>query len=473
MTEALAAYSRWTTLRHHATQQAYWNSPHRFNLVPAGRRSGKTELFKRKLVKRALSAAFPWKPAFFAGAPTHAQAKRIFWDDLKALVGRDMMMCDPSETDLKITLLNGAEIWVIGMDKPERVEGSPWDGGGLDEFGNCKATAWGANIRPALSDRNGWFDLFGVPEGRNHYYDEYLKALAQMQSLGKVSDWGVFSWPSRDILSPAEIEAAMRDLDELTFDQEYNASFVNFEGRAYYPFNEKEHCKPLKYDPMQPLIFCFDFNVEPGVAAVIQEQAMPGQYERKPLAPIVRGGPPIPNPQGAPLLDKPLFGSGIIGEVHIPRNSNTPAVCRKLIADWGKHQGPIRCYGDATGGSRGSAKVQGSDWELVEKELKGHFGGRVSMRVKGSNPAERARLNAVNSRLKAKSGDIRMMVDVAKAPNVVRDFDGVVLLKGGAGEIDKKINPKLTHVSDGIGYYVEYEFPVSGPGLYKVQVVGH
>jgi hypothetical protein len=41
------------------------------------------------------------------------------------------------------------------------------------------------------------------------------------------------------------------------------------------------------------------------------------------------------------------------------------------------------------------------------------------------------------------------MVDPAAAPHVVRDLEGVRTLKGGSGEIDKKADPKLTHISDG------------------------
>lgn len=467
-----AQLDRWTTLKHHAVQQAYWHSPHRFNVVPAGRRSGKTELAKRKLVRKALTTNRPWAPQYFAGAPTRDQAKRIFWEDLKALVGKDMMRKTPSESNLTIFTHTGADIWVVGLDKPERVEGSPWDGGVLDEFANMKPTAWGMNVRPALSDRKGWCDLIGVPEGRNHYYDENQKALALMEQFGAASEWGSFTWPSRDILDPAEIAAAMRDLDELTFQQEYEASFVNFEGRAYYPFDDKVHCKPLRYDPKAVLGLCFDFNVDPGVCAIVQEQVMPGQYARMPHPPRSQGAKPIPNPAGALLLDQPLYGTGVIGEVHIPRNSNTPAVCRRIEQDWAKHQGRVICYGDATGGSRGSAKVQGSDWDLVEASLRPVFKERLSFRVKEANPKERARINATNSRLRSVMGDIRLMVDRAKAPNVVRDFDGVQLLKGGSGEIDKKANPALTHLSDGVGYYVEYEFPVIPQELLRVQLAG-
>src|SRR3954463_7719784 len=95
-------HTRWEPMRQHDVQRAFCLSAHRFNVVPAGRRSGKTELSKRKLVRRALSAATEWQPRFFAGGPTRDQAKRIFWEDLKALVGRDMMRKTPSETELTI-----------------------------------------------------------------------------------------------------------------------------------------------------------------------------------------------------------------------------------------------------------------------------------------------------------------------------------------------------------------------------------
>lgn len=451
--------ARWTEMRHHAVQDAYWRSPHRFNVVPAGRRSGKTEKAKRKLVNRALSASTPWQPRFFAAAPTRDQAKRIYWEDLKALVGRDMMRKQPSETELTIYCVTGADVSVLGLDVPARVEGSPWDGGVMDEYGNMKPEAWPKHVRPALSDRNGWCDLIGVPEGRNHYYETAQKAIAMMASLGDASEWGFYTWFSSDILSAAEIEAAKRDLDELTYQQEYEGSFINFEGRAYYPYLERTHCAPLRYDAKQPLALCFDFNVEPGVCAVVQEQALPRQFEH--------------DQNGVALLNRPITGTGVIAEVHIPRNSNTPAVCRRVVKDFGEHRGLVRCYGDATGGARGSAKVDGSDWELIERELRPTFKDRLSFRVKSANPAERARVNAVNSRLKSKLGDVRLMVDLARAPNVNRDFEGVTLLKGGSGEIDKKENPLLTHVSDAIGYYVEYEFPVDGAGLSRVVIAGN
>lgn len=432
--------ARWTALRPHPLQLAYWRSPHRFNVVPAGRRSGKTEIAKRKLVRRAIAGTFHTPARFFAGAPTRDQAKRIFWADLKALVPPKLVI-DISETDLLIRLPL-SEIWVTGMDKPERIEGSPWDGGVLDEYANMKEQAWGANVRPALSDRRGWCDLIGVPEGRNHYYDRYTAAVAEMKERGPLSDWGAFAWHSADILPPEEIAAAKHDLDELTYSQEYEASFVNFEGRAYYAFTDANTEKLReRYNPHGTLVVCLDFNVSPGVAVVAQEMALPNG----------------------------TIGTGVIGEVWIENNSNTPLVCRKILTDWRGHQGRVHVYGDATGGAKGTAKVMGSDWDLVRRALRfgdgehdlPGFGDRVTFFVKDANPKERARVNAVNARCKASDGTIRLMVDGAYAGHVVKDFEGVRTISGGSGEIDKKVDPKLTHLTDALGYYLEYRFPIA------------
>jgi hypothetical protein len=436
-----AAYKRLYPLRYHHEQSRLVKSEARFRVVPAGRRSGKTELAKRKIVVEAMRA-YGWSdPRFFAAAPTRDQAKAIYWADIKAMVPR-ALITDKSETELTLRLVNGAEICVVGMDRPERIEGRPWNGGILDEYANMKQGLWGENVRPALSDRKGWCWLIGVPEGRGHYYDLWKYARS-----GTDAEWDGFHWLSRDILDPEEVAAAKRQLDPLVFEQEYEGSFVNFEGRAYYTFLEVDHCRPLAYNALAPLNLCFDFNVEPGVCAVVQEQYLPGQYERD-------------EKTGVQLFNKPVSGTGVIGEVHIPRNSNTVSVCNKVLQDWGEHRGPIRCYGDATGGARGSAKVSGSDWDLIRNTLRPVFGDRLSIRVPSSNPPERARLNAMNTRLRSGDDAIHMMVDPVKAPNVVKDLEGVRTLKGGSGEIDKASTPLLTHISDALGYYIEKEFPV-------------
>lgn len=443
-------------MAYYKPQQDYAQSTARFNVLPAGRRSGKTEIAKRKVVKKALLATTP-HPAFFAAAPVRDQAKRIYWDDFKRMIPPSLMTRRPSESELSIWLINGARISVVGMDRPERIEGTPWDGGILDEYANMKEGAWTENVYPALTDRRGWCDLIGVPEGRNHYYEAWKKARADETGL-----WQAHTWKSADVLPlygrGEEVEQARRDLDPLTFAQEYEGSFVNFAGQAYYPFNEETHCARLidEYNPKANLIVMFDFNVDPGVAVIAQEMDFPRLVT--PIPGVVVDGKTMFKDQ---VFEQRTKGTGIIGEVHIPQNSNTPAVCRKLIQDWGAHEGRVLVYGDATGGARGTAQTEGSDWDLVKNALYGHFGReRVYMRVPNSNPTERSRINSVNTRLKTGSGIIRMMIDPTRAPNTVKDFEGVRLLEGGSGELDKKHDPKLTHLSDAVGYYVVKEYPV-------------
>ncbi|MGT2493113.1 hypothetical protein ACU4GD_28025 [Cupriavidus basilensis] len=84
----------------------------------------------------------------------------------------------PSESDLIIYLDNGSEVHLIGLDRPERIEGILWSGGVIDEIADIKGEAWEANIRPALDtfnpsrpDYRAWCWLIGVPDGLNHYYD--------------------------------------------------------------------------------------------------------------------------------------------------------------------------------------------------------------------------------------------------------------------------------------------------------------
>jgi hypothetical protein len=131
----------------------------------------------------------------------------------------------------------------------------------------------------------------------------------------------------------------------------------------------------------------------------------------------------------------------------------------------------VLCYGDATGGASGPAKVSGSDWDLIKNALRPVFGDRLRMRVDKANPRERVRVNAVNSRLMGADGTVKLRIDRSKAPNLVKDFEGVRLLSGGAGDIDKKVDSKLTHMTDAIGYYIVKRHPVVMKNTTKIESV--
>lgn len=416
--------------RLHPKQMQLWRSEARFKTIACGRRSGKTAIALRHLRREALSQTEYDDAWYVCAGPTRDQAKRIFWKPLKQLFPAEFIE-NKNESSLTIRLINGAEITVLGMEKPERIEGAPLNGILLDEYGNMKASVLDEHVRPMLAERAAWAWFLGVPEGRNHYYDLCTDSKTDQSGL-----WEHFHWTTEEILpvylgeeqAAIEIAEAKRRMDPLTYRQEFLADFVSFEGLAYYQFKFDANVpkEPLPYDPNARLVFCFDFNVSPGTASVVQE-----------------------------IGNK----TAVLNEVWIEKNSTTPMVCRKLIEMYGNHRGTVNGYGDATGGNRGTAKLAGSDWDLIDQIMRQQYGNRWTNRVPRSNPPERTRVNAVNSRLRSMDDQVHLLVD-KKCKRMIKDFEGVRLVKGSAGEIDKKTDKNLTHLTDGLGYYIAKEFPV-------------
>lgn len=399
--------ARWTKLRPHPEQIRYFDSPHRFNVVPAGRRSGKSELAKRKLVMRAIYGSDFLRPRYFAAAPTRDQAKNIFWDDLCALVPLE----DTKEvrvSDLSIKLATGAEIRVVGMDSPQRIEGSPWDGGILDEYANMKPEAWQANIRPALSDRAGWCDFIGVPEGRNHYFDLYQRAVASMQLLGADSEWGAFHWKAATVLPVEEVASAKSDMDERTFRQEYEGSFETYSGVVLYAFAREHSVRPCPWRQDMRLHVGMDFNVNPMSATVWQED---GDIASQ------------------------------VGEVVIP-TSNTDEMCDELIRRYG-NAAAITVYPDPAGAQRRTSAQGRTDISILRDR-----GFRVV--AMSNHPLVRDRINVTNARFCTADGTRRAFVD----PSCRKSIECYEKLsyREGTSEPDKASG--FDHIPDATGYYM-------------------
>lgn len=433
MADGLASLSDlWAPFRFHPEQYRLWTSTARFNVIEAGRRSGKTALAKRKGVEEWTFSPVEYGLSdYFVGffAPTRQQVKDVYWEHVKAMVPSDCV-ARVYETDLTIRHVAGPELSCVGMDKPQRAEGRPIDWAGIDEFANMKPEAWPIHLRPALDtpERPGRAWIYGVPRPSVLFAE-----LAERARTDTSGEWAYFTWPSADILTPEQIASAKRDLDEREFEQEYNARRVPFAGRAYYAFDREIHaCEPLPYDPTAPLVLCFDFNVDPGAAVICQE------------------------------FNHPRHGriTGVIGEVNIRRDSNTPRVCQRILKDWGEHRGEVHYYGDPTGGNRGTAKLAGNDWDLVYGALRTPFSGRLHDYVDRKLKDPRLRINSINARLLNAAGEVRLMVDPNRAPTVVRDFENVVVVPGSDGALDKTTDKQLTHWTDALGYYIETAFPL-------------
>jgi hypothetical protein len=421
--------SRWTELRPHAEQARLAASTARWRVVAAGRRSGKTEMAKRRLVEAALDPPEVSTPTFIAAAPTRDQAKRIWWDDLKSLSPRQWIR-DVSESELTIHYRTGSRLMVVGLDRPHRLEGIAIDGAVIDEIDECKPSVWTSSLRPALSTagRPGWCWFIGRPKGRRLLFDLY-------QNAQTTDDWAAFHWTSAEIIGQAELEAARRDLDPRSFAQEYQAEFLNPTGLVYYAFARNKHLRPtLRYDPQLPLVFCFDFNVSPGSAVVVQEQTIDG------------------NPCTA-----------VIGEVHIPDDSRTDIVCERLRNMYRGHAGDVLIYGDPSGNQRRTS-AQSNDWDIVRAELRKGF-ARVLDRVTRSAPAIVDSVNSVNARMLNAAGAVRFAINEQAAPQTLRDLESVTWVEDkDIRDIDKS-DAKRTHWSDALRYYIHERHPIGGSSM--------
>jgi len=417
----------------------FYHDLHRFPITTAGRRSRKTIIGDRKiLIDKDRGAFWQTEPyMYFLAAPTRPQAKAIFWNRLK----RDTKYFQkktPSETELLVPLANGSFVQVVGLDKPERVEGQtdpPVKGIHITELGNCKSNIWGEHIRPILSDTNGFGILDGVPEGMNFYYDMCIYAAGgtlpetiPMQGAYAENeldpDWSWHSWFSSDVLPASEIEAAKRELDEKTFKQEYEGSFESFQGLAYYAFSKDNYDYDLKYQKGMNLDIGMDFNVDPMCAG-----------------------------EGH-ILDNSFYQHGET----ILRNSNTREMGLHLIKKYSlklDENGilPATVYPDATGIARESNATM-TDLQILRK-----LGFKVKARK--SNPDQRDRVNSANSLMKPMIGKPRYYINPVECPNTIVEWGKVQRLADGRIDKDAEEPGKpFVHLSDAVTYLIDYNFPI-------------
>lgn len=424
-------------MRPHGEQSRAWREDRRFACVAAGRRSGKTEMGVVRMLRKAIEPK-PWDdPRFGFGAPTRSQAKRIYWRRLKASIAPEWIR-DISESELRIDLINGAELWVVGMDKPERVEGTPWDEWLLDEFANMKPEAWEENIRPALADRRGGCWKIGVPQGRNHFW----KLAQEYQAPAMRAEAGFYTWKSTSVVphthTPAswrkEIASLRASLDERSFRQEMEASFEEASGRIYYSFDREldvhDFAMPAGLGQGIPWRGGIDFNVSPMCAVYGWEVEL-----------RTKAGP-----------ETHVF---VWDELWLESNANTLAAGRIIQQRAAEFRGTPEAgefvmYPDASGDHR-DTRGNSTDHSLLRQ-------AGFSVRAKSSNPSLRDRYNAVNSMFLNGAGRRRVHIH-PRCTQLIRCLEGI-LYADGSNEPDKKKCKDMEHVTDALGYWVENRHPV-------------
>jgi phage terminase large subunit-like protein len=201
-------------------QQEVFKDSHRFKVVAAGRRCGKSRLSAVTLLIEALNC--PEGSAVMYIAPTLGQARTIIWDLLHDL-GRPVIKSSHIN-NLEITLVNGRKILVRGADNPDSLRGVSLVYVVLDECAFIKQEIWEKVIRASLSDKKGRALFISTPSGRNWFYDTY-----KLGQEGTDEEWKSWHFTTQDneTIDPKEVEAAKRTLSSFAFKQEYLSSFDN------------------------------------------------------------------------------------------------------------------------------------------------------------------------------------------------------------------------------------------------------
>jgi len=385
-------------------QDAIFFSDSRFRAVVAGRRFGKTFLSTHELLRDALSGKN--RNCWYV-APTYKAAKEIAWEMLNDALP-DGYVSKRNETALSLTLKNGSTISLKGAEKPDNLRGRALDFVVMDEFADMRPEAWYEVIRPSLSDRLGSALFIGTPKGRNHFYDIWTRGADGEEG------WQAFQYTTIEggNVDKAEVEAARNDLDERTFDQEYQAKFVNYSGIIYYAFSREESVQPV-LDAGDDLHIGMDFNLDPMSAAVCVREG----NEIKVMDEIV------------------IYGS------------NTDEMVDEIKQRYGDRR--ITIYPDPASKQRKTSAGGRTDLSILQN-------AGFAVKVRNSHPAIRDRINSVNSRLRSTTGVRALFVD-SKCKQTIASLERQTY-KEGTSQPNK--DDGYDHMNDALGYLVEYLYPI-------------
>lgn len=413
------AFKRWPQLNYHETQHQVWTCPKRFLYLPCGRQSGKTELALRRLVKM-LEKPKPWPdPRYFYCGPTYTQAKATAWQRLINLIPPHWIT-DVSRSELTIRTIFGSELFVMGLDKPQRIEGRILDGGVIDECSDIKPGAFDLSILPTLVWRDGWTWFIGVPKrfgvGAIEYRERYEKAVN-----GELETSAGFTWGSEGIVPQDYLEMCRVNMDERDFDEQFNATWLNATGGIFHAFDKDFNVRPCTYNPGKVVIVCSDFNVNP--MAWLLGHLKGETFE-------------------------------VFDEIHL-RDTNTPATLEVLLGRYREHKGGFQFYGDASGRGRRTSAFQ-TDFVHIASNAELKKLGRT-MHYDLSNPPVPDRYASTNARICNGVGERRLFID-PHCKHLIHDLE-TRQYKPGTREADNS-DKDAGHPTDALGYFLHKKFPL-------------
>jgi hypothetical protein len=305
----------------HSAQRMVHISDVRNRVVAAGRRLGKSEIGAAELdieawrTRRMLRflEEFGHRREFWIVGPNYTDSEKEFrkhHDALKRIgapFDKPGTYYDAHAGDMQISMFEGKYL-VLGKSAahPERLVGEGLSGVIMAEAAKQKERTWTKYIRPTLADFRGWSLHTSTPEGKNWFYDLYMRG--QDPHDENWASWRFGSWRNphvypggadgpgllliREALNHGkpitralrkksgvdeEIIDLMMDQAEETFNQEVAALFTEFAGRVFKRFDDEYHVRDLSFNSHWRTYACVDYGfTNPFVWLLIQENPING-----------------------------------------------------------------------------------------------------------------------------------------------------------------------------------------------------
>lgn len=168
--------------------------------------------------------------------PHFSQGRKILWDGMDKTgkkflnhIPPALLSGEPNATEMKIRLVNGSIIQIIGTNNVDSIVGTNPIGCVFSEYSLQNPIAWQL-IRPILRENDGWAVFNFTPRGANH-----AKELFDMASANPKWFAQLLTVNDTKAITEADIEAERRDgMSEDFIQQEFYCSFtMGIEG-AYY-----------------------------------------------------------------------------------------------------------------------------------------------------------------------------------------------------------------------------------------------
>ena len=410
-------------------QWQVFTDPHRFRIVIAGRRSGKTV----EAVTEALTACIQ-KPNTNAAyiAPTYRMARDIAWEMALQTVPERYLLKDPNESRLEILLRNGSRLVFKGAERPARLKGIRLDFAVLDEWAQQRENVWTEAIYPTLATTGGRALFITTPMGFNHAHAMWERA----QRPENLHLWGAHQYTTAEggWVTIEELAIAMGEMDARIFRQEFLASFETLFGRVYGNFNRADHHSRDIEDPAVAL-------------RIVNTKLADRGARTAPLPPLYVGMDFNVNPMTAVVGYARVKGHLDICDEFVIPDANTETMSRAIRDKYGETRRIIVCPDPAGNQRHSNAPLGETDLTILRRH-----GFELSLPDQQIRVPDR--INAVQALLRAANGQVRMRVH-PRCEKLTTALEGLTY-KEGTSRPDPK-SPHI-HITDALGYLVWNEF---------------